>query len=135
MRIQAWTSRLALALVALLGAAGVGYAVSDRPQVSTTTISACAKKEGGDLRLVDSASECKKQERFVSWNAVGPPGPSGPAGPKGDTGATGAKGDTGTPGAPGAQGTTGPQLLALNQPVNAEIIDAEELCRFVNGIG
>ena len=70
------------------------------------TITACVndKSNGKDLRIVDSADECKKNESPLTWNTVGP---QGPAGPQGETGAAGADGADGTNGADGADGTNG----------------------------
>jgi hypothetical protein len=80
-----------LALVAAVG--GGSYAVAAS---SGGTIKACAKKRVGTLRL---ASKCRKSERPISWNAVGPAGPAGPAGAPGAPGAAGAAGKDGKDGA------------------------------------
>jgi hypothetical protein len=91
---------MALALGALLVAcSGLAIAATS----SGPVIQACANKKSGALRL---ASRCRRAERRVSWNQVGPQGPSGPAGAKGAPGASGA---TGPPGTPGETGRTGPQ--------------------------
>ena len=44
------------------------------------TIHACAKQQGGDLRLVSGAGSCLPSENAVSWNIQGPQGPSGAVG-------------------------------------------------------
>jgi hypothetical protein len=62
------------------------------------TIHACANKTSGALRV---ARHCKRNERVLSWNAVGPQGPKGNPGSPGASGSTGASGTTGAPGAPG----------------------------------
>lgn len=81
---------------------------------NTTVITACAQHTTGDLRLVDSASQCKQNEASTTWNQqgpqgvagpVGPAGPQGPQGPQGGVGPQGPKGDTG---ATGLQGPPGP---------------------------
>lgn len=96
---------LAFALVAaVVVAVGVAYAaVPDANGV----INACYRKsnddEKGQLRIVDRAGDCKKNEQALSWNQVGP------RGPKGDTGDTGPRGATGATGAQGPAGPTGPQ--------------------------
>ena len=41
------------------------------------TIHACAKQQGGDLRLVSNAGACLPSETAVSWSIQGPQGPSG----------------------------------------------------------
>jgi hypothetical protein len=105
------TRTIAIAAVALFGAAGVGYAFSvsqgGRTAGGTTTLSACADKVNGQLRLVSSAADCTPSERFVTWNVTGPAGPTGPAGTAGERGATGAAGTNGARGATGAAGTDG----------------------------
>lgn len=47
------------------------------------TLHGCVKKKSGALRL---ASSCKKSERAVSWNIVGPQGATGAAGAAGAAG-------------------------------------------------
>ncbi len=73
----------------------------------TTTIMACSSRSG-ELRLVSSASDCRREETFVQWNVVGPQGAMGPTGAKGSTGAVGATGPKGASGAVGPKGSTGP---------------------------
>jgi hypothetical protein len=68
---------MAISVAALLAASGgLAVAASSRDPV----IRACANKKTGELRL---ASKCRRGERSVSWNQVGP------AGAAGKTGATG----------------------------------------------
>jgi hypothetical protein len=89
---------------ACLLAVGAGWAIA-ASTTSTATIRACASKSNGALRL---AATCKRSERRVSWNTVGPRGRrglQGIQGAKGDTGATGAAGAAGAPGAQGLPGT------------------------------
>ena len=53
-------------------------------------IHACRHPNGGWLRIVGAAGDCRSREQAVSWNVAGPagePGPAGPPGPKGDPGA------------------------------------------------
>ena len=97
--------RLAGAIAVLAAvAAGASYATSSftTSTPSTQVVQACVKP-GGEVRIVQSASDCRKSEHPLSWNVVGPEGPAGPVGPKGDTGPQGPQGD------PGPQGGTGPQ--------------------------
>jgi len=89
-------SFLAGVLVATVVSAGVTYAVASN---STETITACAHKRTGDLRMM-TGKKCKKSERAVSWSAGAAQATQGVAGPKGDTGAPG------TQGAPGSNGTS-----------------------------
>ena len=89
---------MAISVAALLAASG-GLAVA--ASSSGPVIRACANKKTGGLRL---ASKCRRGERSVSWNQVGP------AGAAGKTGATGVAGAVG---ATGAQGLQGPGATSL----------------------
>jgi hypothetical protein len=64
-----------VALAALVVAAG-GVAVAAIPG-SDGTIQGCVKTANGDLRVVDSANDCRASERSLEWNREGPPGPPG----------------------------------------------------------
>ncbi len=100
---------VAIVVTVIAGAAGVAYATNAVTRTAATTIQAC-EKGNGDLRIVNSPSDCKNNEQLLSWNvqgAAGPAGPAGPAGAKGDTGATGAAGPTGATGSKGDTGATG----------------------------
>jgi hypothetical protein len=116
---------LVVAFAALLAASG-GLAVA--ASSSSPVIRACANKKTGVLRL---ARKCRRNERPVSWNQIGPQGSQGSRGLRGATGSTGA---TGTPGAPGARGPEGPQgpgAISLSQTiVNGE----QPLATLANGI-
>ena len=92
---------LGVTLVALIvaGIATYSWAAAS----ADVTINACVNDEGG-LRLVASTAACRKNERAVSWNTVGPQGPIG---------ATGATGPTGPAGHDGAPGATPPDPNAV----------------------
>src|SRR5207302_925806 len=63
----------------LLGA-GVAYAaIPDGSGV----LHACYKTNGGQLRLVNTASECVPSETAAQWNQTGAQGPAGAPGPAG----------------------------------------------------
>src|SRR6266508_1100713 len=62
-------------------------------------IHACYDSKQGDVRVVDEAAPCEKDETALSWNQTGPQGPVGAQGP---TGATGLQGPI------GLQGPAGP---------------------------
>ena len=51
-----------------------------------STIQACYDNANGNLRRVNSASDCRYHETPISWSIVGPAGPQGPAGPAGAPG-------------------------------------------------
>jgi hypothetical protein len=90
---------LALAgAVAAVGATTVsGAAAGDDENI----IHACRHPQGGWLRVVSSATACKKRERAISWNKEGPQGPAGPQGEPGPAGPPGEKGPPGPQGEPG----------------------------------
>ena len=58
------------------------------------TIIACVnnKSQGKDLRIVDSADDCRNNETPLEWNKQGPPGADGEDGTPGATGMTGMTG-------------------------------------------
>lgn len=49
----------------------------------TNQIYSCVNNVNGEMRMVDSQTTCKNNEKSVKWSIQGPPGPPGPAG---DTG-------------------------------------------------
>ena len=70
------------------GAFAAGQALkATRSVAATNVIFACAKSnDEGQLRLVSSLSQCKKNEAGIQWNVVGPQGPPGPQGAQGPAG-------------------------------------------------
>ena len=98
---------LAAAVLWLTAAAHASSQQADVPQPPPDgVIRACADKQG-DLRIVDSHDECRRNETPVRWNVrgeqgpIGPQGPAGQPGPQGETGPQGARGPAG----PGFSGT------------------------------
>jgi hypothetical protein len=90
-------------LFALILAGGVALAQNE-------VIAACAKPNG-DLRIVESAADCKSGETPLTWNIIGPVGPEGPQGvpgPQGPQGLAGPAGPVGRQGETGPQGPVGP---------------------------
>jgi hypothetical protein len=89
------------ALVIALG--GVAFAAIPD---SNGTIHACFQKNGGAVRVVESAAECRSAEQALAWNQRGPQGATGATGPQGipGSGAGGSDvayariGDVNTPG-------------------------------------
>jgi hypothetical protein len=75
----------ALALAALTAA----------PHADAATIYACFKKRTGAFRIVGKRSICRRGERKLSWNTVGPPGANGLNGANGVNGTNGVNGVTG----------------------------------------
>lgn len=108
---------LAIGLIGVLAAVGVGYAAIPD---GAGKLTGCYLSGSGQLRLIDveatPAQTCRTNETQVSWNQQGPkgeqgiqgiqgvqgdqgiPGVKGDQGVKGDTGPQGPKGDTGAPG-------------------------------------
>ncbi len=105
----------AILLLALLGACG---SASAKPRASSTAVhavQACAVKAGkhrGALRLISAGKRCKRGERLVVWNVLGPSGPQGAAGTTGSQGDKGSQGNTGADGATGTEGKTGAPSVA-----------------------
>ena len=76
-------------VVGVLAAAGLAYAaIPDQGGV----FHACYKTVGGQLRLVQSASDCNPSETATKWSQTGTAGPPGPTGPTGTAGPTGPNG-------------------------------------------
>jgi hypothetical protein len=96
------TNVLVLAACALAVGAAAGYAVS---RDDSPVVHACYRvdKDGtparwAPLRLVDSATVCRRNERALVWNLHGPAGPAGAAGAIGPAGPAGPAGAAGRPG-------------------------------------
>lgn len=120
-----WLTRRArgLKLLAALGGAAaiaaLGMFAYARIPSADGTITACVKRAGGTLRVIDESRRCRRGERRLRLNLRGPrgakgePGPQGPpgvglAGPQGLPGADGPVGAQGLPGSGGATGAQGP---------------------------
>jgi hypothetical protein len=74
------------------------------------TVQACAVKAGkqrGSLRLISAGKRCKRGERRIVWNVLGPPGPQGATGITGSSGEKGSPGNAGADGAEGKRGAEG----------------------------
>jgi hypothetical protein len=103
------------ALLLLAGGLSLAMALSAGP-----VIRACANKKSGALRV---AKRCRRNERRISWDQLGPQGPRGHTGQRGTTGArgaTGASGATGQPGTGGPQGPAGPGAKSFSVTMPAE---------------
>jgi hypothetical protein len=103
-----WLALFVVAAGAVVICAGIAFGTVPG---ANGVIHACYRKDkkddddkSGQVRIVDSARDCRKNEIHISWNEVGP---TGPRGRRGDTGATGERGATGTTGERGATGATG----------------------------
>jgi hypothetical protein len=72
---------LIVATVAVTGAAVVHSAAN---QAESGVIYSCKHRSTGQLRAVADSGNCRRSERPLSWNVVGPAGPQGPPGPQGD---------------------------------------------------
>ena len=107
--------RVLVPLCLLAAVGGGAFAATTGGGHSTTeTITACAAKSSGSMRLVSSGASCRANERRLVWNvrgpkgSAGPPGPAGPAGAPGPAGERGPQGEQGLQGVPGAAGPAGP---------------------------
>jgi hypothetical protein len=101
----------ACAVAAISTTAVAGAAGSDDDD---NVIHACRHPQGGWLRVVASATGCKKRERPLSWNKQGPPGPQGPPGAAGAQGPAGPAGEQGPAGPAGPQGEPGKGVESLD---------------------
>jgi hypothetical protein len=90
----------ALIVAAIAAVAAAAFVRGASSQNGGGVIHSCKHKSTGQLRAVADPTRCRKSERPLSWNAVGPAGPQGPAG---------AAGDPGTPGPAGPAGPAGPK--------------------------
>jgi hypothetical protein len=87
-----------LSAAAVLIAVGVGISQAAIPGADGT-ISACYKKAGGALRVIDArAAKCKSTEKALRWSQTGPAGAQGLAGPTGPVGPEGPRGPAGASG-------------------------------------
>ena len=66
---------MAVALAALVVALG-GVAFATIPD-SSGTFHGCVANGNGNLRVVEGAADCGRNERAISWNQQGPAGPPG----------------------------------------------------------
>ena len=99
----------AFTLGVIITAASVG-AVTYANAAGDATLKACANKTTGVMRYISKGS-CKRTEKPLSWNQMGPqglPGAVGTAGTKGDSGTAGSNGTK------GADGTNGQNLFLVN---------------------
>ncbi len=82
--------RVRVVLIAAAALAAVtGVAIAAIPSAQSVIVG-CAQNRTGDLRVVGSARQCRRNETPLRWNQRGPAGPAGP------------------PGLPGAAGKPGP---------------------------
>jgi hypothetical protein len=52
-------------------------------------------RDDGRVRIIDASESCKKHEKKIHWNVVGPQGPAGAQGPTGPQGPQGPQGPAG----------------------------------------
>ncbi len=102
---------LGVALVALLLLCGsFAYAST----AGESLIRACANRKTGILRI---ANRCKRNEKRVTWNSIGPTGHTGLRGLPGARGFSGPQGPTGATGATGPQGPAGPGATSFTASI------------------
>ena len=102
-----FTRRSVIACIAVFACAVI-VPIALRAASSSNTLEACVNPGNGNMRLVDSSTQCHSRETRISWNIEGPVGPIGPTGLTGPTGATGPLGPAGPIGPTGLTGATGP---------------------------
>ncbi|MGA9784337.1 MAG: hypothetical protein WBQ52_19420, partial [Terracidiphilus sp.] len=71
------------------------------PASTPTVINACYNRTFKQLRIVNSTSECRRDEEPLTWNVEGPAGATGATGPVGPIGPVGPMGATGPAGSAG----------------------------------
>jgi hypothetical protein len=100
----------AILLLALCIACSPASAKPRASSAAVHTVQACAVKAGkhrGSLRLISAGKGCKRGERRIVWNVLGPPGSQGASGTAGSPGEKGSQGNAGTDGAAGPEGKAG----------------------------
>ncbi len=100
-------SSMAVVLLVMLGTLLGGAMVSTLQASDGSSVHGCVNP-GGQIRIVNDPSECKKQETNLDWSITGPAGPAGPAGPMGPVGPMGPAGPMGPMGPVGPIGPAGP---------------------------
>jgi hypothetical protein len=129
-------SRLGALALALLAAAAICFTalVTNAGAVKLVgpdgQVYACYKAKGkrkGAVHLVTKKGKCRKGEKKVSWNTVGPQGKSGESGENGSNGSNGVGGES------GANGTAGMQTLEkqVNQ-LTSKITSLEGVLKGIN---
>ncbi|MET0558033.1 MAG: hypothetical protein ABW065_05115 [Solirubrobacterales bacterium] len=131
---------LSLAMVGLLSAFLLtGSAGAAAPPVKNGKITACYELRGkakGSMRLLAGKGRCKRGERKLSWNVVGPAGSQGGAGAQGEQGTVGTAGPQGNPGAAGGTGSSGGtgSLASLETKVASLSVEVNALEDLLEGV-
>src|SRR5258706_138022 len=96
--VFAWRSHAlvigAVTFIVMGGGVALGARLAAIPG-SDGVIHGCYNEVNGQLRVVESATDCKNNELAIQWNQSGPAGASGAAGAAGAAGTSGATGATG----------------------------------------
>ncbi len=87
MRTSRKPTVIAVFVTAILASLAVGGALASAIPDGGEQLTACVRENNGQMRLVESADDCRDREYPVAWNQMGVPGPEGPAGPAGMTAA------------------------------------------------
>jgi hypothetical protein len=102
--------------VVVTAAVTAGAVYGTRSSPPAKTITGCVNNSTKLIRIVSKTSDCRRNEKPLTWNVAGRAGPKGPvggigrpgSGARGPTGVAGPTGSAGSTGATGPAGTTGP---------------------------
>lgn len=110
-------SRASRRMTLALAGGALAIAVLAVPaQAGASTLYACVKKKTGSARFVSARTNCRRNERKISWNTQGVPGINGTKG-KSIGGKTGANGKDGASGANGKDGASAGLVAFSDSPV------------------
>lgn len=106
--VRVWQLAVALVVVSFaVTSLSIATDYPRRPPGSQAMITNCYHKRTGEFRVLVRGKKCRKNERMIVFNVVGPTGATGATGPAGTTGAMGSAGPTGATGPTGPTGSTG----------------------------
>ena len=81
--------------LALSGAFALVFSAFSSVANADSRVYACYSSSNGNVRIVSSYDDCRKNEQRVSWNMQGDQGPTGPQGDQGPAGPQGEQGPAG----------------------------------------
>lgn len=78
---RVWRQNFLFAIAGILLTLGMSAVM--RTMAAGDVIAACVQTTNGTVRIVETAADCRENERAFQWNAEGREGPPGPPGPTG----------------------------------------------------